>query len=144
LIALAFVGGIALSVFASSVLAGKPQPSAVKLEFVDYVPFAGCPGDQVDYVTRWTVAHPAILFVTSSHIRGLDAEGDTAIPGRAASAALVPIPTARILEDDDGAFVIPDLPPGGYARVLAVGTLSEDSDPSMVLFPYTILDDCLH
>ena len=134
--------GTASSLLLTVAYAGRPQPAAVELVDLNYEPGEYCPGDTVPFEITWQINREAILLITSSHMRGIGADGDTAIPGRMPSAALVTNPTPRLLYDTDPKFTIPDLPPGEYARVLAIGTLSEDSEPAIVLFPYTIRDDC--
>ena len=139
---LALVLGTAAMLLMMTIYQGRPQPPAVELLALEYIAADHCPGDVLPYQIKWQINRTAILIVTSSHMRGFGAEGDTAIPGRMPSAALITNPTPRILHDEDLSFTIPDLPAGDYARVLAVGTISEDSEPAIVIMPYTIRADC--
>lgn len=138
---------VALIVFMSASLflvslARMPQEPAVELVSFDYEKLDVCPGDFVPFEIIWKVNRPSIMFVTSSHIRSANAEGDTAIPGRMQETGLLPMPLMTFVDDMDAHFDVPDLEPGDYTRVLAVGTLSEDSKPVFVMMPYTVKEDC--
>ena len=128
--------------FVISMFAGVPQSPIVSLVELDYAYTEVCPGQVVPYGVTWQVDREAMLIVSSSHWRGLNAEGDAAMVGRMSDAALLDMHSRRILTDLDAHFDIPDLPPGDYARVLSVGTLSENVKPAQILQPYTIRDDC--
>ena len=128
--------------FVVSMFAGVPQHPVVSLVDLDYTYTDGCPGQVVPYGVTWQVDREAMLIISSSHWRGLNAEGDAAIVGRTPDAALIGVTNARTLTDLDAHFDIPDLPPGDYSRVVSVGTLSENVKPAQILQPYTIRDDC--
>ena len=128
--------------FLVSIFAGVPQQPIVSLVEMDYAYTDGCPGQVVPYGVTWQVEREAMLIISSSHWRGLAAEGDAAIVGRMPDAALLGVNSPRLLTDLDAHFDIPDLPPGDYSRVVSVGTLSENVKPAQILQPYTIRDDC--
>jgi hypothetical protein len=139
----AIVINIAFTIAMITATRGLPQDEAV--EFVDstYVPVEGCPGDLVTYYSTMNIIRPVVLEVTSSIMRGHDASGDTVIFGRLPNTALAPIPSERLLTDKDGVtFTLPDIEPGEYARVRAIGTWGEDSKPVQIVQPFTILADC--
>lgn len=138
--ALSALIGVSASVLVATALPSRAQPPAVEWLETDYVPVSGCPGDTFSYSIRLRVTRPAVLFLAVSNLRGFD--GDTVEFGRSGNMAVTTIPSARIIEDNDPVFVIPDLPPGDYVRVLAAGTLSEDSVPAIRPMPFTVRDDC--
>jgi hypothetical protein len=122
---------------------GRPQPPAIEFLSTSYELYEGCPRDSVTYFSEMEINRPVVLEVTSSVLREHDASGDTVVFGKHVDLVIAPVPSERILFDQDGAtFTIPDLPPGEYARVRAVGTWSEDSVPVQVIQPFTILESC--
>ena len=134
--------GVSVAVFISEAIPDRPQPPAVEFLTTDFETVEACPGERIPFDTVIRISHPVVLFVATSHLRGHGADGDTAKLARLGDIAALIIPTARTITDEDSAFTVPDLPPGDYTRVLAAGTLSEDSDPAIRLFPYTIPNDC--
>lgn len=126
-----------IAVFIASNI-GEPQAAAVEIES-GYIPFSGCPGDSATFTSTLTINRKAIIFVTVSHLR---AGGDTIIGGKIGDTFITAIPSPRTTVDQDNGFSLPDLPPGDYVRVVAIGTKSEDSLPVMIEQPYTIEENC--
>lgn len=141
--AMGFTLGLAVAVLLLVMTLGAPQPKAVEFIATNYEVGAFCPGDEIPYTLHLRVNRDeSHLYVSSSILRGLDASGDTVLLGRVEDAVTTGIPTARDIVDTDPLFVVPALPPGEYSRVITVGTLSEDSKPTMRLMPFTVRDDC--
>ena len=142
-----FLGIVALIFFSSSLfvlvaLINKPQEAPIELISLDYTTMSVCPGDVVPYSIRWSIRRPAIMELSSTTKRGHTGTGDTIITGRMADTRIVNNNKKTEIIDTDPSFTIPELPPGDYARILSVGTRSEDSEPIFVSFPYTIPDGC--
>lgn len=144
-IAIFFIGlgcGLALLLPISLSIPSRPQSEAVRLISTTYTPQSLCPGDVIDdFEFVWEVKRPAVIFVVASHLRASGSR-DTAIGARAGEIFVTGIPSARTITDNDASFIIPDLPPGDYERVLSIGTFSEDSKQAFLIMPYTVRDDC--
>ena len=116
------------------------RPSAVEWLNDSYEPIAACPGDEVAYELEIEIREPAILFVVPAVLRA--PLGDTAQGYRIGEVFITNIPTPRTIVDRDASFIVPDLPPGEYVRVLAAGTFGANTKPAIREQPFTIRVDC--
>ena len=128
------------SLFSLVAFEGTPQKPPIELVSLEYEIAEHCPGDRVPYSIEWEVTRAADLRLTPVHNRGLDGQGGTAIAATYMDLRWVTKSQPGIVVDDDLSFKVPDLPPGPYARVLAIGTPSENSRSVFVTLPYTIPD----
>ena len=159
-----------LALFALAVSAGViwlglqflSQPSPVRWIYDTYhAPVPLCPGDVIEYEVAMEVARPAALAVVVAILRAdpdeasmsdemrnvlalsnYQVDGDTLRGQRMGEVFSTVIPTARILADGDGRFVVPDLPPGQYIRALAALELYRNSEPAIRMQPFVIRDGC--
>ena len=138
------------------------KPSPVRWIYDTYAaPDPLCPGDVVEYEVAMEVARPAALAVVVAILRDeadmalmsdemrdvlalseYHVDGDTLVGQRMGEAFTTVIPTARILADGDGRFVVPDLPPGHYVRALAALELYRNSEPAIRMQPFVIQAGC--
>ena len=124
-------------------IASMPHNAPVELVRKDYNPPAiVCPGDVIPFVLEWKVNRAATLTLTPTHNRGHDGAGGNVVIAHYDDISRVNQPETGSVVDADLAFVVPDLSPGEYARILSVGTASESSLPFFVTLPYTIGTNC--
>jgi hypothetical protein len=98
-----------------------------------------CPGDTYEYVADVEILDKSIL---TMHAAIMDTDTMNTMPGTAQE--FIPIARARGGRFMDGAkFVIPDLPPGNYERILAVDSDHADSVPVFISLPFTVTENCL-
>ena len=128
------------SLFSLVAFEGKPQKPPIELVSLEYEIAEHCPGEVVPFSIEWEVTRPADLRLTPTHNRGLDGQDGTAIAATYMDLRWVTKSQPGTIVDDDLAFTVPQLPPGPYARVLSIGTPSENSRSVFVTLPYTIPD----
>ena len=97
-----------------------------------------CPGDSFDYAVDVDILEPGIL---SLSVGVIDLEsGDTL---RGTTGKVGPFPRDEPVSiTESGSFVVPDLPPGEYKRVMAIDLEHADSVPVMWDFKFSIGEHC--
>lgn len=119
----------------------RPAPPMVTWVDSQYVPGAFCPGDTVREIVTVEARDRSAIVVLSTFVRA-GPNGDNAQIQRLGDAAVVIVPSPRVLEDQDPTWIVPDLPPGDYVRAIAAGTLFRDTEPVFREQPFTIRADC--
>lgn len=143
LLAANLLGLLVIQVMLFFVLVRPSQAAPPIIEWIDsnYVPGDFCPGDVVTEIVTIDARAEALVVVFSTFVRA-GPTGDNVQPQKLGDAAAVIIPSARVLEDQDPTWLVPDLPPGDYIRAIAAGTLFRDTEPIFRQQPFSIRDDC--
>lgn len=97
-----------------------------------------CPGEQFDYSVGIDVLDAGILSLSVGIIDM--STGDTV---RGTTGMVGPFPRDEpVSMTEEGYFIVPDLPPGEYKRVMAIDLEHADSIPVMWNFKFTIGEHC--
>ncbi len=98
-----------------------------------------CPGTLHAITARYEVVRPTVLEVIDAVVSG---DGYGTLP------QTVSAPVYRILPRSgmgvqESAWIVPDLPPGAYLRVVAFTAHNQEAEPGFVWVPFRIASACV-
>lgn len=102
-------------------------------------PQKACPGDRLEYDYHIHIEAPAMVRLVSTVT--LPGGFDTVLPARTGDTFQFNIASSGDITDTVG-FVVPELPPGSYDRVVGVSRIDLDTFPSFLRIPFTIAEGC--
>jgi hypothetical protein len=97
-----------------------------------------CPGDKYTYTTELEFTKPSIL---SLYIGIVDKDTGDTLPGTVVNVGPIPRKDPATIKEGS-TFVIPDLPPGNYERIMAIDAEHVDSVPIFFSLPFKIGERC--
>lgn len=155
------------SVVSLMLLGGRPDPQPVSFFWDDFNEVDVCPGDRVEYVIgiEAHMENGGALYVTSNIARraehddvaaiaqlpivrdevertGLPLTGDAVVFQRWGDVPVIVVPRPSIRVDLDAGFIIPDIGPGPYNRIIAVGTVGTSALEAVRVQPFTVKANC--
>ena len=161
------IASIVGSVASLMLFGGRPDPQPVSFFWDEFDEVDVCPGDRVAYVLgiEAKMENGGALYVTSNIARraehgdvaaiaqlpvvrdevertGLPLTGDAVVFQHWGDVPVIVVPAPSIRVDLDAGFVIPDLGPGPYNRIIAVGTVGTSALEAVRVQPFTVMADC--
>lgn len=131
---------LCMGIFARFVLWPEPPQLAIRIAEVESG-IAGpvCPGQKIRIVSRLTVLHPMILELAFSV---MDVEAVRNVGGTQIEYLPRPQPNVGAF-DQTTIWIVPELEPGEYARVMSFQSHNSESQPVFLIVKFTIKGGCV-
>lgn len=130
---------LCIGIYARFVVWPVPPELAIRIAEVESG-IAGpvCPGQRVRIVSRLTVLHPMILELAFSV---MDGEAIRNVGGTQIEYLPRPQPNVGAF-DQITIWIVPELEPGDYARVMSFQSHNSESQPVFLIVPFVIKGGC--